>query len=307
MKNLKKLFVAAVMLVVALTAVVSSTYAWFTMQNQVDVNQIELNVGSAGKDLQISTTGVEGTWGYEVTLGTIDGILTPVTYDIKTGEVGFKQLALDSTTNSYFVYKNATAFTAGTTAPTGSAYLTYDLYFRSSQELSLKLDVDKSIFAEKVELDPEDIKILGAIRLMVTVGSTNYIWEPFTTIVAGQNSGTYGTGDYYNAANSWIALDAFLGDPGVATDDMLALNGSTYELKQAPGQFFDGRIYTPATPATVSNPASGAAYHAITLGTLTADTPQKITITIWIEGWDGDANNDAALSAFTSYLMFKGE
>ena len=41
MKNLKKLFVAAVMLVVALTAVVSSTYAWFTMQNEVDVDQME--------------------------------------------------------------------------------------------------------------------------------------------------------------------------------------------------------------------------------------------------------------------------
>ena len=126
MKNLKKLFVAAIMLVVALTAVVSSTYAWFTMQNQVDVNQIELNVGSAGKDLQISTTGVEGTWGYEVTLGTIDGILTPVTYDIKTGEVGFKQLALDEATNSYFVYEAATPFTPGVTAPAGSAYRCLD-------------------------------------------------------------------------------------------------------------------------------------------------------------------------------------
>lgn len=313
MKSTKKLIIAAFMLVFAFVAAVSSTFAWFTLQNEVDVNEITLNVGSAGKDLQISSTGNEGTWGYAVTLGTIDGVLTPVTYDATSRSEGFKQLVLDSSTNSYFVYEDASSFTAGTTAPDGSSYLTYNLWFRSSEDnLTLNLDVDTSAFVAATA-DPEDTAVLGAIRLMVSDGTASYIWEPFTDVVEGQNSGTYGTGNYYDPANSWIALSAFQnGTPGVETDDMLYYDDSTpgsevYALKDATDEFFDGRIYTPATPANVASPASGSAYDAITLGTLTPNVAKQFTITIWIEGWDGDANNNAALSAFTSYLVFKGE
>lgn len=304
MKNFRKLFVAAIMLVVALTAVVSSTYAWFTLQNEADVKTIDLEVGTAGNDLQISKTGVDGTWGYAVTLANIiGGKLTPVTYD--EIEEDFVQLTLDESTNSRFEYEAATPFSPGVTAPAGSAYLTYDLHFRSSEAATLYLDVDNSLFAAKDELETSDLAVLGAIRVMITdvANSTNYIWEPFTTLVAGKNSGSFGNGDYFDPAKAWIALDAFQGgDDG----DILKLDG-VYKLMDGTGEFFAGRIYTPKTPALITPTTGKPAYNAISLGSLTATLSKQYTITIWLEGWDGDANNNAALSTFTSRLLFKAE
>ncbi|MDD4213050.1 MAG: hypothetical protein PHY42_06645 [Bacilli bacterium] len=290
MKNLKKLFVAAIMLVVALTAVVSSTYAWFTMQNQVDVDEMTLNVGTAGLDLQISGTGTTGDFGYSLSLGTPEGILTPVTFD--NSDNGFKYLALD-TTKSFFEYATATSF--GMSGTTG-AYLAYDLWFVTSSEggVSLYLDTTANPFTDVDGLSTYAMRIMFVPVVEGSpVWTSKVIYEPIT------GTGTYGTGPYFLDSNNYIAYNSFKkGTPSLLDDFLKPVNEGVYELNDdAEGDYMYGRQYTTNTPID----------NKLTIGSLSQNTIARFRVFIWIEGWDGDANDTMAEKDVKTYLLFKGE
>src|SRR5690554_3342201 len=75
MKSLRKLFLATLMLFVALFAVIASTFAWFTIQQNPQVDDFNVDITS-GEGLQISLDG--GTnyrliWNNEDFLATLPG------------------------------------------------------------------------------------------------------------------------------------------------------------------------------------------------------------------------------------------
>jgi hypothetical protein len=185
MKNLKKLFVAAIMLVVALTAVVSSTYAWFTKQNQADVKEIEMQVGTAGNDLQVATA-IDGSYNYSLTLGDINGLLVPVSYD--NGLAAFYKLEYNGATQDYEYTATGASdvFAPGDTFTVGEedkGYLQYDLFFKSATAANeVKIDAANSTFIST------NAYAAAAMRIMfVTYQADNatvdtvLIWEPTYT------------------------------------------------------------------------------------------------------------------------------
>ena len=92
MKNLRKLVIASFMLVIAFVAVVSSTYAWFTLGGEVKVNDITVGVVESSKTMLVSKDG--SAWGKTVALN-YKGKLTPATADVFSGNnLSFKQIAV---------------------------------------------------------------------------------------------------------------------------------------------------------------------------------------------------------------------
>ena len=290
MKNLKKLFVAAIMLVVALTAVVSSTYAWFTIQNQADVKEIEMQIGTAGNDLQVATT-IDGPYNYSITLGDINGLLVPVTYDNQ--ENGFYKLDYNDETGNYdYVLTGATdVFAPGDTFTVGSedkGYLEYDLFFRSATAGNVvKLDTTVS------QILSTNAYAKGAARVMfVTYAENNETVAAFQVWESDPNTAsTYGTGTYFAANQPYVvygSMEEFL--------DLPVGEGTAYTLDKT---WLGTREY-----ATIDGDADD-----ITIKILgAANTPARVTVRIWLEGWDGDAFNLASdgTNPLTAYLKFLG-
>lgn len=281
MKNSKKLIIATLMLVFAFVAVVSSTYAWFTMQNEASVDTIELDVVASGKDLQISTTGAEGSYGFLAKLGTIDGTISPVTYDMIDG---FQKLVLN---NGVYEYAAAEAFEPNDTAENDNGYLVYDIWFLSTQEVDVTINKSTTAFTGT------NTKALDALRIMFVEvdGTNNEVADSIKIYEPRVGTGSFGEGDYYLVDNSYIAynsLTTYL-NPFDSEEDYYTLNET----------YFATRKYTPDYSY-----ASDAGLQ-FTITELEANVAKHIRVKIWIEGWDGDCTTSDG-STFKTYLSFLG-
>lgn len=311
MKTTKKLFMATLMLVIAFVAVVSSTYAWFTSRQEAEVSDLNLKASTYGTDLQISLTG-DDDFGYSVELAETGALLTPVTFDDSTNE--FYQLFIPEN-ESKFTYKKVEPFEPGTQESTGGVtnegFLTFKLYFKTSRTEATNLNLDLSgIFTQ---ITAEDNPILGTLRIMFApfaVVDTEEVVDFESAIIYEHlkgEGGTFGTGEYYNPAKNYIAFNAFthpsfpflakeinLGeDEEDPADDVFV----KYILNDT---FFADRIYeTNETEHmdTVNNKLKLS--NALTVG-----NTLQYRVFIWLEGWDGDTTNEAALKSFTTYLKF---
>lgn len=292
MKNTKKLLIATIMLVFAFVAAVSSTFAWFTMQQEAEVSNLELQAAAAGTDLQVSLTGEDGSYGYTVSLATTGAKLVPVNYDKSDNK--FYQLEIDTAdannNKGKYMYKEATPIAPGTAeGADNEGYLVYDLYFKTSSidEVNLMLDM-ASIFVA----DGDD-NILGTLRLMFvpvngeTLDYTNAIIYEHNY---DENS-TFGTGDYFVAANKYIAYKAF-----THTDYpfLNAIDDGKYTLND---DFFATRKYT-------TNEAYDDSDKTLALGKIDNKKAVHYSVRIWLEGWDGDTTSEAATQKFVTYMRF---
>lgn len=304
MKSIKKLIMASLMLVLAFVGVVASTFAWFTMQNQVDVDNIQLNVSEAGDDLQISTDG--SAFSYNVGLTTPEGELIPVTF--LQSDKSFQTLDLNE---NVYEYVAASAIAGAGT----QGYLTFNLWFRSAEALDVKFNAtafEDALTSNAVE--PEDLEAIKTLRIMfvqldeLDAEVSRTIYEPFYI----DGSSTYGTGNFFDASKTYVSdsFSSFLDAPETGDNT----SETHYALKTA---------QVTANQYTANNLTSGVAVPtntevlplalqddmflnvATTVANNAAGT--KVAVYIWIEGWDGNTTNDAAMSSITAYLMFIGE
>lgn len=292
MKNTKKLLIATIMLVFAFVAAVSSTFAWFTMQQEAEVSNLELQAAAAGTDLQVSLTGEDGSYGYTVSLATTGAKLVPVTYDKLDNK--FYQLTIDDTAGvnkGKYKYEEATPIAPGTAeGADNEGYLVYDLYFKTSSvdEVNLMLDMT-SIFGAT----GGDDNILGTLRLMfVPVNGETLDYNNAIIYEHNYNeNSTFGTGDYFVDANKYIAYNAF-----THTDYQFLnpIEDGKYTLNDS---FFTTRKYT-------TNEAYDDSNKTLALGTIDNTNAVHYSVRIWLEGWDGDTTSKAATQKFVTYMRF---
>ncbi len=113
MKNTKtKLITSVLMLAVAVVLATTTTFAWFSMNSEVETTGINMDVTTQG-DLLISNA-AKGTYGSTFALAAFDGTLVPITAAEKNSETG----ALT------FNNLDASAADAG-------SYYSFDIYFKS--------------------------------------------------------------------------------------------------------------------------------------------------------------------------------
>ena len=242
-----------------------------------------MEIGTAGNDLQVSTT-ENGIYNYSITLGAITGKLVPVTYD--NALKAFYKLVYNNTTGDYdyTVTGAGDKFTHGDSS-VNQGYLEYDLFFKSATAGSVvKLDTTNSTILS------QNASAKGAARVMIVTYAENNLTEDTVKIWESDTNAdsTYGIGTYFSNTKPYIvygSMESFFKVPEVG-DTAYTLN-ATYLAKEY---------------ATIDG---AAAFTIKTLGA--ANTPARVTVRIWLEGWDGDASNLASTgNPLKAYLKFLG-
>ena len=139
MKLRNKLILSCAALAAVATTAVSTTFAWYTANDEVRATNITAGTQSnADTTLLISTSGAQRTWGAKADLGMIDTqSLVPVSFDGTNYHVWDKQTNDPSSTNVDASAVNSTGKYIG-------SYLSFMLYFKSGTSESLNVGV-KSI------------------------------------------------------------------------------------------------------------------------------------------------------------------
>lgn len=314
MKSTRKLFLATMLLVLSLTAVVASTFAWFSIQTnpQIDTVRIEVTSGQALRiSLDADETGVgtyKTNWSvaefWTAVLGQATGegfVLDTVTPEVVAtaftpGAFNMIEYVLAGATDyayDHYIFVPAIS----TAAAEGTAtYIEFDIWFEADTDLSVQLSAGT--------VNPADAgnntDVLGAniTRLGFNVDAGDYfIYDPRPSSV------DYGVGQ---AANQFFNNAFLLGNfpemlPAYQDDQdadypadivVLVADGSHWQLPADNITARDAHAMTLATELFEIEPG--------------IDGRQKVTVYIWLEGWDGDATDAAKGALIDVFMRFVG-
>lgn len=295
MKNTRKLLMAALMLVVAFAAVVSSTYAWFTLSNPLVVEDINVSVSQSSGIYMAVKGGSEETptytWRTSLTEDMIragidnklvakdTGKYTPVCATV-TGQKldlsSFKKL-------SSVAGNNGGALSAATA---GTDYSTFTIYFKADQGATL--DITSLVAAANSNLNAAGLSMLR-VAVKGSTATEAQMWKKYQDNVSGievtknpeidANGAKVQYNSFYNVANP--AFSTFVNAGILATSD-----NTTATIK------LDG--YTGYKAAHNEMCVNETTETATKLPTQIVTVPKyenessivSITFTIWLEGWD---------------------
>lgn len=294
-KNLtKKLFLSILTLAFAVVSLGASTYAWFTLSGDAEVKKFEGQVtGGAGLEIQVlgSDDAINpDAWQTSVIESSlIEAVIGDVTLDALT-------LKNNSITNGFVDH-------AGTDKNSG--WIQFDLAFRlSNQEDVRKFDLYLDGYTLQTEGTYDDPATTENENTGVDAWRVNRAYEGKTGSYALNETKTYWVSDaarlgivskdkgsladnvdpiYYQAATGSVEYTA--GIPGKDnTDKNAAVNYYNAVNPTATIDVADAPTYT----AETSEGEKTAGYK---VGQLTAAEEVRVTVYVWIEGWDGECIN----------------
>lgn len=308
----KKILTAATTLVFAAVAVAGSTYAWFTLNQTATVEQLDVNV-TAGDGLYVSLSGDEGTFSDSINPSSL-----------LAGN--FKFIPVTTSDGASFVDRKGVAITGDANAAGG--YVSFDVYLRSKSPLPIYLSsasvtsADSSLtlnvpVSEQIDAWADTVvgidydgsnnttlttRASNATRFSVLGGTDDKIFDladvaGFGERVAPTNptdpvaDWTWGAG--YNRAFEYLNR--------VSPND---LTGATFATETA-------AIVTtlPADPgeAIVTLATAGGATFDGKTWTDSDWYADKLTVKIWLEGWDADCFDVLFNDTVTINMVFKGQ
>lgn len=325
MKSTRKLLMATMLLVLSLTAVVASTFAWFSIQTNPQIEEVQIEVTS-GQGLRISldaTSNADGTYktNWSATeFWTAVGLaanaiqLDTVTLDVDaTPEFVpgvFNRFTYTSPTGSdpYGFYSYETAFSNKSyTTPDPDAvptYIEFDVWFEADTDLEVLLSAGNVAGATA---DTNDGLAANITRIGFNVdGGSFYIYEPNPRATTGYGTGN-AAGQFFNAAFLSGNFPELINEVSGATGQILLIeNTGTWELPAdhltayTAADKFDGDTDLTAFPLfNISG--------YLVEGVPTPANRQKVTVYIWLEGWDGDATDTAKGALIDVFMRFVGQ
>ena len=164
----RRILLALIMLIITGISLTTATYAWFTANQRVKVQEIDVKATASG-GIQISADAK--TWSNEVLLNDLraqdlaeanhrpETALTPVTTIGVNGDNGaFKFFVgtLDGSGNNVSL--------ADTTDASGQ-YAAFDIYFYSAQEQDVYFDTGTQVIAKAVDGPLKDAKLRSSVRV----------------------------------------------------------------------------------------------------------------------------------------------
>lgn len=296
-----KLLFAIISVAFALVALGTTTFAWFTLSDTATVSTFDAQI-TAGEGIEISLDGTN----YYTTIPA-----TEIQNKINQLNVELKDVT--SNDGKQFFYLNSgTAIDYTSFGTAKKPYIEFDLFFRSPSATGVILNNYEFTSKHVVQVEypensgemveqvvegiswPADVTFTNSFGVEVTAGTpatyyahaalrmsltpvNNESSEEETAVVyqapevTGKNKAIgatpIGNGmvDYYNKKNSDNPLDI---DDGEIANALTAPSGSD-------------------------------------LITLTANTPQKVRVRIWIEGWDPDTFNAILNAKINVKMVFK--
>jgi hypothetical protein len=314
MKALKtKVIMSAIVLVFALIATIGSTYAWFTTSTVVSVSGISLTVQSDESLLILvddSYTGVDatssdpgnygitvtatdfsnsalyGTGGNEMSTWRLNTVTagygntsgTNLTYTGLVDPTGANDVLVLNTMN---LDTKAQTLTSNSNASTGD-YIVVDFWLYSQSAVSEEIVLQDLVLTSNGANTASQDAVVDSLRL--------------STHVTGEDDLIFSTNPDY-------AFEFLSGDPGYdlsnAWENVLNATPTTgvQDVLVAAHSLFYGS-------GAVANVSAATAAGADVVATLAPNTPTKVSVTIYIEGWDEDASTDILNAGFSVEFKF---
>lgn len=327
----KRLLLLLLLLLVTGVLLGTSTYAWFTANKKVSVNDITVNV-AAQNGIQISVDGttwksivqtndlLNATTKYEAAVNQIPSegnSIAPVSTVGNVDANGRMEMFLgdvktDETTGGYILTSVKETDTAGQTG----RYIAFDLFFKVEEDTPVWITPDSGVKTS----DVTDMGIKNATRMaFVMLGNTSsgdtlaniqklnagtsatkYIWEPnydvHTAPAVNHAQDTYGltttTSDAARLAYSGVKAE-FAEDKKVSVQvDSTTTHATKYS------SYFEEVTPTHTTKVGFSENLSAWTFSAgIT----------KVRVYMWVEGQDVDCENSASGGNITYSLSITSE
>lgn len=261
----RKLVIACLAVAFAVIALGTSTYAWLVVSKTASVDSITADVKAGDGSIEVSKTGVDGTWKSSISSSDLTSELSNFEYDNVTYDgSSFKKINIDLNDGAKL-----------TAVSNNKGILEFSFYIKLSQDSgedseTLKLDLanckletigsttwtpDKPVKIDDtntISAEISDFKVSNAARVMVKYETTKVILE--NDVHPGLQANTEDTG---------------------AMGYLKSKTGLTSTQIAAPGTYSTTKL-------------SSASYE--TLGEVTKN-PTEVTVTIWIEGYDFDCIN----------------
>jgi hypothetical protein len=282
----KKLVLTGMVVLVAFVITIGSTFAWFTIGQAATVSDVNLTINSSESililmdnnyNLTTNATFLNTPTNYKTVLTNAD--ITPI-YDFTSGKIYMKPLtSLDGLS---IVHRNNSAALYTPSVSTPGEYIQFSVWLLS-QSASAQIAVSElSLSVPSTQLVEKAI-VVNAVRLSLDAGAANFGTKRIFGLgkdynfVFGVNDVGY---DSITPANNLIDSDV--------KNDLIALHHAVFHTNG-----------TPTLNESVA--AKSDATHVLNLA---ANTPTKVTIRIWIEGWDAQANNNLIGAVFNIAFSF---
>lgn len=320
-KRSKKIFIAILMILFSGVVLTASTYAWFTANKTVTVEQIEVNV-AASNGLQISVDATN--WKTLISNADIQGAGTtytgavnqlPTTSIVPTSSIG----EIDTTTGFMKMFKGDIVSNASgtnilkavqSTETHGTAsgdFIAFDLFFQVTEDTPVYLTSASKVIAVGDSKGIENAArvafveqgnaaagtAVGTVQGLKSDGTKpSIIWEPNT--------------DVHKPAAVVAALSTYgitTTETGAARINYNGVKALIPEDANVPLNSTNEKYFSAVTPALTSVAAGIPESAYLQLFTLKAGTT-KVRIYMWVEGQDVDCENNASGSSLAYNLQF---
>ena len=318
-KRRRKLFLALIMILLLIATLGTATYAWFTANRTVTVEQIDVNV-STSQGLQISTDA--SNWKSIVTnddiknanwsgctnqlpQGTGNTIVPVSTIGTVDSSTGFMEMyrgtvEADKATGKNFLTAVRSTETKGTTGD----FVAFDLFFQSSQAQTVYLTSESSVTASGTDKGIQNSARVAFIKEgSVAYGATpaqaqvlkseisKFFWEP-----------NYDVHTASGVANASNVYGISVGQTGGSQLAYLGVKAPIAKANAIELDSDDSNYFGSISPT--GSLASGIPTTSYLNAFDVAEGITKIRIYMWIEGQDVDCEDHASGSALSYNLQF---
>ena len=327
----KKLLLLLLLLLVTGVLLGTSTYAWFTANKKVSVNDIKVNV-AAKNGIQISVDGtswksivqtsdlLDATGKYAAAVNQIPDTgssISPVSTVGNIDASGKMEMYLgdvvsDETTGDYILTSKKETETHGSTG----SFIAFDVFFKVEEDTPVWITPDSGVTTD----DAVDTGIKNATRMAFIMLGNTTAGDTLTNI-QGLNAGTSATKyiwepnfDVHTAAAVNHAYDTY--GLNTTTSDAAALPYSGVKAEFEDAAKISVKVPAGTTHATKYADQFGAVTpdfqtkvgftNNLSAFTLTAGVT-KMRVYMWVEGQDVDCENGASGANITYSLSITSE
>lgn len=284
----RKVISTSIIAIFALLSVIGSTFAWFTIDSSATVGPVDLTIGT---DVSLLVMMDEGyVYDYNDSLSVDNNTLlsnpangkyvNDLTTAIITGVYNYSTIKLEPVTTSDgldFIRSRQHSNAAATFTPGTGQYIQFSIWILS-QESNATVAV-RNFQSSATNAIGFKNQVKEAVRLSIQTHR-----EPNVISIFGINK------DYdFEYRSDQIGYDS-----GTSANNIIPVAQKAFlESKHA-------EYYTTLAgeTTTIVNERNILLSEADTVVNLTANQPEKVTIRIWIEGWDTNANNNIMSALF---------
>lgn len=326
-KEVDKKRVAYLLFLLLMTAVLlsTSTYAWFTVNRVVSIEELNLKVQTEGS-LEISVDGF--SWkpglelddiisahnnGYSTSVNQLPNIIEPVSTAGKLSNNGFMDFYLGEVKSNdegeYILTSKRSIETEGNGDDSLGNFIAFDIFLRSTEGKALYLTSESDITYGGNESVGIENAMRGAfilegntpsgdsiarIQSLSTSDSNNvYIWEP--------NYDVHTSNGVSNARDTYGITTTLSNAQRLEYDGIIAEFGNinNITLKNANGKNYP-TLFSNVTPKIVTTSNNGSYQFMFNLN----PGISKVRVYLWLEGQDVDCENNASIGGLSIKLQF---